>query len=152
RAFKRRYNAEYNANLPLDGSITWDTWGAMFDLYMRPLGHRLPQRGQGKTAQGRPLGYAYLFIRRTDSIWPVKMAEIATGNANRYTELNPLNPHLCNSAGRWRDLWAGDQINIPADWVEPLRAAGYDIRVPPPPAPSPDALELMASPGPKATG
>jgi hypothetical protein len=70
---------------------------------------------------------ATLVIRRQDSIWPVKMAEIATGDARRYVELNPLNPDKCTN-GNWRDLWAGDEIVMPSDWAAKLIEAGYQVK------------------------
>lgn len=75
-----------------------------------------------------------LIIRPTDSIWPVKLAEICTGNANRYKELEPCNPHLMKGPGQWRNLYAGDEINLPQTWTraerEKARARGYLIEPP----------------------
>jgi hypothetical protein len=69
---------------------------------------------------------ASLVIRQKDSIWPVKMAEIATGDANRYVELNALNPDKCKG-GNWRNLFAGDKIVMPHDWARNIAKAGYQI-------------------------
>lgn len=95
---------------------------------------------------------AKLVIRRTDSIWPVKMAEIATGYATLYQALERVsdNQPLLKPTGGWRDLYAGDEIYLPEDWISEfdavgrLRAKGYQVEEweetpdpPPGPPPSP---------------
>jgi hypothetical protein len=84
-------------------------------------------KDEANPAGPKPGATATLVIRRTDSIWPVKMAELATGDARRYIELNGLNPDKCQN-GNWRDLWAGDEIVMPREWAPHLMAAGYLIK------------------------
>src|SRR5262245_56516389 len=67
-----------------------------------------------------------LVIRPTDSIWPVKLAEICTLNANRYVELEPVNAHLMYGPRQWRDLKAGDEIHLPPAWTARERQRGRD--------------------------
>jgi hypothetical protein len=88
--------------------------------------------------KGRPLPHPHLIIQPTDSLWPVKIAEKA-GHASEYKKLEPLNPHLMRGPGQWKDLYANDQINLPDDWADALRAQYViedDPKITPPPPPS----------------
>ncbi|MCC7376602.1 MAG: hypothetical protein IT581_18225 [Verrucomicrobiales bacterium] len=93
------------------------------------FGHAPSRLGPGK---GGPTRYK-LVIRPTDSIWPVKLAEICTGDAARYRELEPDNRGLMRESGGWRGLVAGDEIVFPASWSEDQidRARStFDVRPP----------------------
>jgi hypothetical protein len=82
-----------------------------------------PQKDPKFDLKGRPLGYAHLILRSNDSLWPVKLGEEAVHNANRASELTNVNPHLLRGNGQWKDLYPGDEINLPDDeW------ANHDIR------------------------
>jgi hypothetical protein len=149
--FEKRYNQGHIPRLAQRPAADQATFGALFDLYWEAIAPPV-HRPDETTPAGRPLGPAYLVIQRTDSIWPVKVAEIARRDANRYVDLNPLNPHL-QQGGNWHDLWAGDEINVPADWVGPLRDAGYVVLDgDPPPEPAEDHPDPLAEPGPEAIG
>src|SRR5262249_7025879 len=79
-----------------------------------------------------------------------------------YKDLAPLNPHLVNAYGQWKDLYAGDEINLPDDresdspdlaWVDRLRARGYVVMPgEPPPAPPGPTSPPIAKPGPRPVG
>lgn len=147
-AFRSGYGEEFAQPMPaaMDelGLVGDDTFAIFFDLYQRALAVSLEieiealREWQTKwlwvSGVNPPLPVpadpkrAWLHIRRADSIWPVKMAEIAVHNARRYTELNPLNPqHVRPDGGGWKDLYAGDDIYIPPSWAQALRDAGYEI-------------------------
>jgi hypothetical protein len=80
----------------------------------------------------------YLLIRRIDQIFPVKIAEISTGDANQWPQLNPLNPGSLldpnNPSAGWRNMKPGERIylpippQVPFEWGPALLKAGYDIR------------------------
>lgn len=147
-AFRSGYGEEFAQPMPCamdeSGRAGEDTFAIFFDLYQRALAVSLEiEREALREWQTKWLWVsgakpppptpaepkrAWLHIRRTDSIWPVKMAEIAVHDARRYTELNPLNPqHLRPDGGGWKDLYAGDDIYIPPSWAQALRDAGYEI-------------------------
>jgi hypothetical protein len=120
--------AGYDAGAVSTPDLYWESPNV--NIYVTdPYGSELPKSA----------GYPYLKIRPVDSIWPSKIAEIATGNGSNYTELGPINPHLTDPPGsnHWKNLEAGDEINLPESWASKLAARGYDIRRDGAPAPAP---------------
>jgi hypothetical protein len=88
-----------------------------------PIGDDSTRTGRNEL---RPIPSAFLHIRRTDSIWPAKMAQLVTGDEMQYRQITPLNPHRA-PGGKWTDLYAGDAINIPWSWAPKLKLRGYLI-------------------------
>jgi hypothetical protein len=108
-----------------DGKWNADTWGKIFDLYMRELAPAAP----APTARRHKLvvrGPA----EEKEAIYPVKMAEITWGweHAARAQELETLNPHLCRGRWTWRDIGPGDEIVMPETWPpKPLLDRGFQV-------------------------
>ncbi len=109
---------------------------------------------QGLAGLTQPGGYAFITIRNVDQIYPVKLAQQAWGDsgAGRYTELQPINPHLWSERSGW-NLAVNDRINLPPAWVEPLRKYNYALTdlaaptpPPAPPAPTPKIPDMPPSP------
>lgn len=90
---------------------------------------------------GRPEHFPFLRCTIDAQVYPVKLAQQATGDANDYVRsLDPLNPHLCVH-GSW-SLRVHDEINLPPQYAAGLRdfivREHYEIHLAPPePAPAP---------------
>jgi hypothetical protein len=163
RAFQFSYNADVCAGLfpdpcpgtpiGVDGFIGKETWGAVFDCYMRALRPVAASAGGGG---GTP---AYIIVDNKHQTYPVQLAQIAAPgrDARHWTDLNPLNPDMViPNGGGWYPPQVGQRIYIPASWsLQALADAGYETHPaedpPKPPVVAPGAPAL-ASPGPVAIG
>ncbi len=141
----------YNHQLEVDGDtqtpkltgpdVDLATWGAFFDMYARALWPKPPKQ----------LACPYLIVNNHTQTYPVRLAEIGAGDANRYKEMNPLNPGRQIPGDRgWYAPQIGDKLFLPRDWDRnALRAKGYDVfdgePDPPPIVPGPTPI---AAPGP----
>jgi hypothetical protein len=79
----------------------------------------------------RPTPSAHVLIRPSDSVWPPKLAKIGSGNKRSYDQLVELNPHLVSPAGAWPQLYPGDEVNVPMQWIEALRSKGFLVKMDP---------------------
>jgi len=82
---------------------------------------------------GRPRPNYYVYLRRTDSVFPVKLAKIGSGsrsNANSYgyDQLTMMNPHLVSPEGAWRRLVPGDEVCVPPEWARNLQERGFLVK------------------------
>lgn len=82
---------------------------------------------------GRPRPNYFVYLRRTDSVFPVKLAKIGSGsrsNANSYgyDQLTMMNPHLVSPEGAWRRLVPGDEVCVPPEWVRNLQERGFLVK------------------------
>jgi hypothetical protein len=137
--FKEGYNHQLDLDedtettrLVMTEEIDLPTWCAFFDVIARALWPSSP----------RPLAQPYLIVNDHTQTYPVKLAEIATGDANRYRELYPLNPGRQIPGDRgWYGPKVGDVIWLPRDWDRAkLREKHYDVFDNEPPSePDPDA-------------
>ena len=82
-----------------------------------------------RRAAMRPTPSAYVLIRPSDSVWPVKLAKIGSGNRRSFDQLIALNPHLVPMSGNWPQMFAGDEVNVPMQWVEALRRKGFLVKM-----------------------
>jgi hypothetical protein len=73
----------------------------------------------------RPSGYAFLTIRSVDQVFPVRLAQFGGGDseAAKWQKMVALNPHVFN--GTSFVGVAGDEINLPDEWVEGVERAGF---------------------------
>jgi peptidoglycan hydrolase-like protein with peptidoglycan-binding domain len=127
RAFQRSYNADLSAGLfpapnpdgPLkvDGIIGKFTTGALFDCWQRAL-----------YSSSAAESAAYLVVDDQHQTYPAELAEIATGDPNRWPDLNDLNPSMVRpDGGGWYPPQVGQKIFIPDDWdLGALVAANYE--------------------------
>jgi len=80
----------------------------------------------GVTAS-RPMPSYFVKMRATDRVFPMKLAKIGAktttpaGDSAAYEHLKQLNPHLVTKAGLWLQVKPNDEVNIPPDWVAPLK-------------------------------
>jgi len=79
----------------------------------------------------RPTPSAHVLIRQSDSVWPPKLAKIGSGNKRSYDQLVELNPHLVSPSGAWPQLYPGDEVNVPVQWIEALRGKGFLVKMDP---------------------
>jgi len=70
---------------------------------------------------------AYVVIRPSDRAWPATLAKIGSGNKRSFDQLVALNPHLVSSSGAWPQLYPGDEVNVPSDWVGNLTKKGFEV-------------------------
>ena len=99
-----------------------------------PQGMEAPAPGQMTTDRRspvRPTPSAHVVIRPSDSVWPVKLAKIGSGNKRSYDQLVELNPHLVSLSGNWPQLYTGDEVNVPVQWTENLRSKGFLVKMDP---------------------
>jgi hypothetical protein len=80
-----------------------------------------------RRASERPRPSVYVKIRHSDSVFPVKIAKIGSGNKNNFDQLVAMNPHLVSPSGAWRQMFPGDEVCIPPEWAERLRQRGFLI-------------------------
>jgi hypothetical protein len=106
-----------------DAAWTLDTWGTVFDLYVRELAPLAPSP-PGFTKHPRiEVHYGRNFV-------PHVVARDATGDAERYVEMNGLNPTKPKGPRDrgWEPTYPGETVWLPDDWdpfVENLVAAGW---------------------------
>jgi hypothetical protein len=81
-----------------------------------------------RRAASRPRPSMYVVIRTTDSVWPQKIAKIGSGNKHNFDQLIAMNPHLVSPSGAWRQMFPGDEVCIPPEWVDNLRARGFLVK------------------------
>jgi hypothetical protein len=79
-------------------------------------------------AAERPRPSVYVRLKHGDSVWPVKIAKIGSGNKNNYDQLVAMNPHLVSPSGAWRTMFPGDEVCIPPEWAQNLRDRGFLIK------------------------
>ena len=79
-------------------------------------------------ARPRPRPSVYVKLRHGDSVWPVKLAKIGSGNKSSFDQLVAMNPHLVSPSGAWAQMFPGDEVCIPPVWAENLRARGFLIK------------------------
>jgi hypothetical protein len=110
------------ADLP-DAETPWTqaTWARVFDLYMKELAPPTPAK-----LVKRPR----IEVRRGKNFVPHVVARDATGDAERYVEMNPENPAKPMKGDRgWHPTWPGETVWLPFAWdqyVNNLVAAGWD--------------------------
>jgi hypothetical protein len=85
---------------------------------------RIPDR----RAAERPRPSTYVKLKHGDSVWPVKLAKIGSGNKNNFDQLVAMNPHLVSPSGAWRQMFPGDEVCIPPEWASNLRERGFLIK------------------------
>ena len=81
-----------------------------------------------RRAVERPRPSVYVKLKHSDSVWPVKLAKIGSGNKNNYDQLVAMNPHLVSPTGAWRQMFPGDEVCIPPEWAQNLRDRGFLIK------------------------
>ena len=81
-----------------------------------------------RRAPARPRPSVYVKLKHGDSVWPVKLAKIGSGNKNNYDQLVTMNPHLVSPSGAWRQMFPGDEVCIPPEWAQNLRDRGFLIK------------------------
>jgi hypothetical protein len=86
-----------------------------------------PPRADVRAAE-RPRPSVYVKLKHGDSVWPVKIAKIGSGNKNNYDQLVAMNPHLVSPSGAWRQMNPGDEVCIPPEWSQNLRDRGFLIK------------------------
>ncbi len=150
--FQRKFKAQtWGHEIRDDGVVDESTWGAFVVCMMRVV-QREPMDAQettgGATAEGRPIGPAYIKVQSTDSFAPITLAKEAKGSENFYPELNPQNPHLCPDGTHWNNFGTNAEVNLPKDWVGPLKALHKYMIIDgeEPPTPGPRVEVLKAAP------
>jgi len=81
-----------------------------------------------RRAVERPRPCTYVKLKHGDSVWPVKIAKIGSGNKNNFDQLVAMNPHLVSPSGAWRQMFPGDEVCIPPQWAQNLRDRGFIIQ------------------------
>jgi hypothetical protein len=106
---------------PSAANWTIETWGSVFDLYRRAL------------ADGAPAEFVkhpYIVARYPRNFIPSIVARDATGDEERYVEMNALNPSKPKKGDRgWNPTWPDETVLLPDDWdvyVDKLVAAGWE--------------------------
>ena len=89
------------------------------------------QAALDRRAPGRMRPSVFVVMRPKDSVWPVKLAKIGSGNKGSFDHLVALNPHLVSTAGNWPHMTAGDEVNIPPEWADNLRNKGFLVKADP---------------------
>jgi hypothetical protein len=84
-----------------------------------------------RRAPARQRPSMFVVMRPRDSVWPVKLAKIGSGNKGSYDHLVALNPHLVSTGGNWPHMTAGDEVNIPPEWADNLRNKGFLVKADP---------------------
>jgi hypothetical protein len=121
-----------------DAAWTTETWGGVFDLYVKEIA---PQAPAPTTFTKHPR----IEVHLGKNFVPYIVAQDATGDAERYVEMNPLNPTKPKGASDrgWKPTYPGETVWLPDGWdpfVEKLVAAGWhafhgERDAPPPPEP-----------------
>jgi hypothetical protein len=108
--------------LPENGDWTEATWCRVFDLYMRELAGAVPPPKFTK--------HPHIVVRKGKNFVPHVVAHDATGRAERYVEMNELNPTKPIPGDRgWHPTWPGETVNLPDSWdpfIARLKKAGWD--------------------------
>jgi hypothetical protein len=169
RAFQEGYNRDVAARrffrddgkprtqrIGVDGLIGPETWGAIFDCYLRalrptPLAPPIPKPAT-----------PFLIVDDRHMTYPALLARISApgetpdAREGRWPDLNPLNPgKVIPDGGGWYPIKPGDVIYLADEWDIPaLAAAGYNVTVPQEPRASAAASTTngplpLESPGPE---
>jgi hypothetical protein len=108
-----------------DAAWTIETWGKVFDLYVKAL---VPPQPDGPPQLAT---HPYIVARYGKNFVPHQVALDAHFPAGDYVKMNALNPTkplLPHDRG-WKPVWPGETVYLPDAWddrVELLRAAGWD--------------------------
>jgi hypothetical protein len=89
------------------------------------------QAAYDRRAPARQRPSMFVVMRPRDSVWPVKLAKIGSGNKGSFDHLVALNPHLVSAGGNWPHMMAGDEVNIPPEWADNLRNKGFLVKADP---------------------